>query len=178
MCHYKTGSTNRGVCLYFNASQGNGVFNLASEMGWILWLSIWQFHFHTLRKWWFYTCWLSPCVKWLFHHCQRQMPWTPSCHTELLQRSLITTDKRGRETSIHCCAIFYKEYQSSNMCLYRRYCFHPQQQMSPRVSASICFFTKMPQTRKEAIYYQIPSWKCNTGVIHHLFQGRCTAAGH
>lgn len=109
----------------------NGLFNLASELGWILWLRIWQFHFHTLRKWWFYTCWLSPCVKRLFHHCQRQMPWTPSCHTELLQRSLITTDKPDRETSIHWCAVFCKVYQSSNMCLYRRYCFHPQQQVSP-----------------------------------------------
>lgn len=38
-------------CLkHFNGSQGNGLFNLASELGWILWLRIWQFYFHTLRK--------------------------------------------------------------------------------------------------------------------------------
>ena len=35
---------------HFNAIQGNGLFNLASELGWILWLRIWQFYFHTLRK--------------------------------------------------------------------------------------------------------------------------------
>lgn len=90
--HHTLCSTYEGVCLYFNESRGNGLFNLASELGWILWLRIWQRHFHTLRKWWFYTCWLSPCVKRLFHHCQRQMRRCPSCHTELLERSLITTD--------------------------------------------------------------------------------------
>lgn len=109
-CHCTTGSTYQGVCWHFNKSQGNGLFNLASELGWILWLRIWQFHFHTLRKWWFYTCWLSPCVKRLFHHCQRQMPRTPSCHTELLQRSLVTADKHDRETSVHRCAVFCKVY--------------------------------------------------------------------
>lgn len=61
------------VCSHFNESLGNGLFNLASELRLILWLRIWQCHFHTLRKWWFYTCWLSPYIKWMFHHCQQQM---------------------------------------------------------------------------------------------------------
>lgn len=105
ICHLRVtshpGSTFQGVCRRFNETRGNGLFNLASEPGWILWLRIWQFHFHTLRKRWFYTCWLSPCVKRLFHHCQRQMQRTPSCHTEPPppQRSLIAADKRDGRTS-------------------------------------------------------------------------------
>ena len=81
-----------GVCPPSNESRGNGLFNLASELGWILWLRIWRCHFHTLRKWWFYMCWLSPCVKRLSHHCQRQMPKSPSCHTKPLPRSLVTPE--------------------------------------------------------------------------------------
>lgn len=95
-------STFQGVYRRFNGTRGNGLFNLASEPGWILWLRIWQFHFHTLRKRWFYTCWLSPCVKRLFHHCQRQMQRTPSRHTEPPpppQRSLVAADKRDGRTS-------------------------------------------------------------------------------
>lgn len=90
--HCTKGSTYEGVRLHFNERQGNGLFNLASELGWILWLRIWQWHFHTLRKWWFYTCCLSPCVKRLFHHCQRQMQRSPFCHSELLRRGLVITE--------------------------------------------------------------------------------------
>lgn len=174
MCRIKTGSTYQGVCLYFNASQGNGVFNLASEMGWILWLSIWQFHFHTLRKWWFYTCWLSPCVKWLFHHCQRQMPWTPSCHTELLHHN--RHRMQGYKRSL-LCNILERISVQQYMFIIDDAVFTLNSECPPEYLPQFGF-TKMPQTRKEAIYYEISRWKFNTGVIHHLFQGRCTAVSH
>lgn len=34
--HCKICSAYQGVCLHFNENQGNGLFNLASEHGWIL----------------------------------------------------------------------------------------------------------------------------------------------
>lgn len=120
--HRTMGFTYESVPLHFNDSQGNGLFNPASEWGWILWLRIWQCHFHTLRKWWFYTCWLSPCVKRLFHHCQQQYSSNPHptilscCRRASSQKTNVTRGER-----IHCGALFSEEYQSINMWFYKRY---------------------------------------------------------
>lgn len=152
-------STFQGVYRRFNETRGNGLFNLASEPGWILWLRIWQFHFHTLRKRWFYTCWLSPCVKRLFHHCQRQMQRTPSCHTEppLPQRSLIAADKRDGRTS----DAFGKVCRLSHDVFIQKILFsHTSTSVSPHTLYLPWFpVTEMPRTWKKAIYHQIPSWK-------------------
>lgn len=112
------GSTCEGVSLHFNESLGNGLFNPVSERGWILWLRIWQCHFHTLRKWWFYTCWLSPCVKRLFHHCQQQYGSNPRpatlscCRGALSQQTHITRRERS-----HCWELFCEEHQSRCVCV-------------------------------------------------------------
>lgn len=182
ICHLRVTShpcsTFQGVYRRFNETRGNGLFNLASEPGWILWLRIWQFHFHTLRKRWFYTCWLSPCVKRLFHHCQRQMQRTPSCHMEPPpQRSLIAADKRDGRTSDA------KSVGSATTCLYRRYCFRTLARAFPptppySLSALIpCH--RNASDMKESHLPPDPQLETEThAVIHHVFQGRCTAAGH
>lgn len=123
--HWTMGSTYEGVSLHFNESLGNGLYNPASEREWILWLRIWQCHFHTLRKWWFYTCWLSPCVKRLFHHCQQQYGSDPHpailscCRGALSQQTNVTRRERS-----HCCVLFCEEYQSNSVCFLQEILYH------------------------------------------------------
>lgn len=183
ICHLRVTShpcsTFQGVYRRFNKTRGNGLFNLASEPGWILWLRIWQFHFHTLRKQWFYTCWLSPCVKRLFHHCQRQMQRTPSCHTEppQPQRSLIAADKRDRRTS----AAFGKVCRLSHDVFIHKILFsHTSTSVSPSYSLSALIpCHRNASDMKESRLPPDPQLETVThAVIHHVFQGRCTAAGH
>lgn len=176
--HCTMPSTYEGVCLHFNESRGNGLFNLASELEWILWLRIWQCHLHTLRKWWFYTCWLSPCVKWLFHHCQRQMLRSPllpywAVAEEPCQQQ--TTMTRGE--GVHWCELFCKEYQSSYVCLYRRYCIILNNKCPPDIWLNLVSQKCLRQER-DPFTTRSPAGNLTLTAIHQLFQGRCTAASH
>lgn len=116
---------------------------------------------------------LNGCFITVSDRCRDPPPATPSCcRGASSQQTNVTRAERT-----HWCALFCKEHQSSYVCLYRRYCIILNNKCPPDVWLNL---VSQKCLRQERNPFTTRSLAGNVGlaVIHHLFQGRCTAAGH